>query len=323
MNQPRKLAVVGHGIIGLTTSIRLLQQGHAVDIFSRDPFSQTTSMAAGAYWWPHKAYPQHRVAQWARTTLKEYLVATHNAIPGIFLQEHLRFCIAPDDSSYALEILENWQEIDGALHGIMCDNAYRMELPVIDVPIYMNYLRNLAISAGAHTYIKQINSLITQFGDYDLVVNCSGLGARELALDDLMFPIRGQIVRVSLQKRQSHSTRLIQNADHFTLVLPRTNDCILGGTAQVGDWSLDIRENEIHQILNRCAKLNPEFGNCQILGASVGLRPGREEVRLELELSNDSLPIIHNYGHGGGGFTTCWGCAEDVVRIVASYFDGA
>jgi D-amino-acid oxidase len=43
----------------------------------------------------------------------------------------------------------------------------------------------------------------------------------------------------------------------------------------------------------------------------VGLRPYRPEVRLERDGR-----VIHNYGHGGSGFTLCRGCAEDVVALV-------
>lgn len=53
----------------------------------------------------------------------------------------------------------------------------------------------------------------------------------------------------------------------------------------------------------------------------VGLRPGRPSVRLDVEYINNvngTLPVIHNYGHGGAGLTLAWGCAEDVVQAVAS-----
>lgn len=51
----------------------------------------------------------------------------------------------------------------------------------------------------------------------------------------------------------------------------------------------------------------------------VGLRPGRSEVRLELEteeIGNKQLKIVHNYGHGGCGVTLCVGCAVDATKLV-------
>ena len=51
----------------------------------------------------------------------------------------------------------------------------------------------------------------------------------------------------------------------------------------------------------------------------VGLRPGRQTVRLETELrrhAGRSLRIVHNYGHGGAGITLHWGCAAEAVRLV-------
>ena len=43
----------------------------------------------------------------------------------------------------------------------------------------------------------------------------------------------------------------------------------------------------------------------------VGLRPYRDEVRLEREGR-----IVHDYGHGGAGFTLCRGCAESVAALL-------
>jgi D-amino-acid oxidase len=53
-----------------------------------------------------------------------------------------------------------------------------------------------------------------------------------------------------------------------------------------------------------------------VLEAVVGLRPGRPEVRVELDRSLLPVPVVHDYGHGGAGITTGWGCAQDVVALV-------
>jgi D-amino-acid oxidase len=46
----------------------------------------------------------------------------------------------------------------------------------------------------------------------------------------------------------------------------------------------------------------------------AGLRPYRNEVRVEREGN-----IIHNYGHGGSGFTLAWGCANEVLRLIGHH----
>lgn len=58
----------------------------------------------------------------------------------------------------------------------------------------------------------------------------------------------------------------------------------------------------------------------------VGLRPGRPSVRLELDhlplQGGASLPVVHNYGHGGAGLTLAWGCAEDAAALVQQALGG-
>ncbi|MGH7892417.1 MAG: FAD-dependent oxidoreductase, partial [Thermodesulfobacteriota bacterium] len=51
----------------------------------------------------------------------------------------------------------------------------------------------------------------------------------------------------------------------------------------------------------------------------VGLRPGRTEVRLEIEELPGGRALIHDYGHGGGGFTLSWGCAEEVLKLAEDF----
>jgi D-amino-acid oxidase len=49
----------------------------------------------------------------------------------------------------------------------------------------------------------------------------------------------------------------------------------------------------------------------------VCIRPARTAgVRLEKELVRDAGAIIHNYGHGGSGFSLSWRCAEAVASLI-------
>lgn len=318
----QRVAVIGSGVAGMTSALRLLDSGWQVEIFSREAFPDTNSMAAGAYWWPHKAYPEERVAKWAKETYEEYQQAARDSESGIHFEQHHRFCMDPDDSAYALDLVEEYVRIDGAAFGIDCHEAYRVVLPVIDVPVYMPTLQSEFLSRGGQMHLREIGSPCELFPDFDLVVNCTGVGAREFVGDDEVYPIRGQAVRASRPESLRHSTRIYRLQDEFTLILPRTDDMILGGTAQENDWNREPSDADTESIVQRCTELVPEIAECEILGASVGLRPGRKEVRLELEIVRNNAPLIHNYGHGGGGYTIAWGCANEVVEVARQHFEG-
>lgn len=96
----------------------------------------------------------------------------------------------------------------------------------------------------------------------------------------------------------------------------RSGDCIIGGANEDGSWEREARPADRQTLLDRVARLCPELVNPEILEDKVGLRPGRPEVRVELE-KRSGATVIHNYGHGGAGFTLSWGCAEEVVKLAS------
>lgn len=316
----KRIAVVGQGVIGLTSASRLLDQGYAVDIFSRDSFTETNSMSAGAYWWPHKAYPQRRVSLWSRESYHQYLELKDVPESGVHFEKHYRFCVDPDDCAYVLDIVDHWESIDGADYGVDCHEAFLVTLPVIDVPVFMPHLKSRVEKAGGILITREIDVPESLFPEYDMVINCTGVGARQFVDDPKVYPIRGQIVRASLPEGMKESTRLYRKHDEFTLILPRAGELVLGGTSQEGDWDRRPRESDTGEIIQRCSRLVPRVADAEVLGVSVGLRPGRDEIRLEIDLSNEGGPVIHNYGHGGGGYTVAWGCASEVAELVNAHF---
>ena len=99
-------------------------------------------------------------------------------------------------------------------------------------------------------------------------------------------------------------------------VHPRGQDCILGGTLDLGRWDTDVDEAEAEAILSRCRDIVPALADATVLEHIVGLRPARPTVRLEEDLAPHAARVVHNYGHGGAGVTLGWGCAADVVTLL-------
>src|ERR687894_105915 len=106
-----------------------------------------------------------------------------------------------------------------------------------------------------------------------------------------------------------------------TYVVPRSADCVLGGTAEEGAWETDPDPAVAADILRRCAALEPRLAGAEVIEHKVGLRPGRPEVRLERE-DKSGIPLVHNYGHGGSGVTLSWGCAGEASALVADALGG-
>jgi D-amino-acid oxidase len=193
-------------------------------------------------------------------------------------------------------------------------DGHSFTAPVVEMRIYLGYLMGRFIDAGGYVEHRALTSL-DELVDGRVVVNCAGLGARELVGDASMQPIRGQIARV----RNPGLERFMLdegNPEGVTYVIPRSEDCILGGTADEGEWDTEPDPESAAGILRRCADLEPRLAGAEVLEHKVGLRPGRPEIRLEPEAAAPGPPRVHNYGHGGSGITLSWGCAEETLHLV-------
>ena len=136
--------------------------------------------------------------------------------------------------------------------------------------------------------------------------------SRVLAGDPTTRPVRGQVVVVEQFGLDEWWLAEPGSAGAVpTYVIPRTDDVVLGGTEEDGDWSRTPSSEIADAIVRRATALVPEVAKARILRHKVGLRPARPEVRLERVGD-----VIHCYGHGGAGVTLSWGCADDVARLV-------
>jgi len=300
--------VIGGGVSGLTSAIRLLENGFEVTIVTREHPQETTSAVAAAIWSGHGNNPTNQ--RWSRASLHVFnqmaqdestgvVIARFrdiypHTVPAPWYKNDLDFC-----EKISLEKLP-----DGYVDG------YLMEIPLIQTPLYMTYLLDRFHQLGGELAYRTIESISDLYGEAPLLINCSGVWARYLADDERVHPLWGQVLLV----HAPYLKELLMDDVAFTYIFPRRDGCVLGGVAIPDRWEREADPDVTEDILSRCEKLIPGIRDAEILSQKVGLRPGRDQVRLERE-DVDGHVIIHNYGHGSVGFTLSWGCAEDVLLL--------
>ena len=314
--------VVGCGVIGLSVAVRLREAGLDTRILAAELPPATTSGVAAALWYPYKAYPEDRVLSWGERTFEVFRELSSIPESGVRLREGVEI--------WRNEVPEPWWASAGPeVRRCTADelppgyrDGHAFVAPVVEMPVYLAYLMARFAGAGGSVERRAVASLEEPTKEARVVVNCAGLGARELVGDASMRPIRGQIVRV----RNPGLERFVldeANPDGVTYLVPRSRDCILGGTAEEGAWDTEPDHEVATGILRRCAALEPRLAGAEVLEHRVGLRPGRPEIRLEREQErpDGGVPRVHNYGHGGSGVTLSWGCAEETLRLVGAALD--
>ncbi|MFI5322751.1 MAG: FAD-dependent oxidoreductase [Thermodesulfobacteriota bacterium] len=315
-----KAIVLGSGVSGLTCGIRLLEEGFNVRIAAFNFPPHTTSDIAPAYWYPYKVAPQDSVLKWAEFSYEKFEDLTLLPESGISMTELFKiFDQHVEDPFWGSAVRSYRRAASEELPPGYVDGFVTV-VPRIETPAYMKYLLKSYADLGGE--IKKLDieadSLEELSLDRTLVVNCAGLGGGKLCGDGNTFPIRGQIVRVSnIGLKRVVSVESGRLAPIY--IVPRNEDCILGGTAEENDWNLNIDPDTSDQILKKCMTIEPALAGAEVIGHRVGLRPGRTEVRLETEKLPGGRTVIHNYGHGGAGFTLSWGCAEDVLKLAVEY----
>ncbi|KAH6905310.1 D-amino-acid oxidase [Coprinopsis sp. MPI-PUGE-AT-0042] len=317
------ILVLGAGVVGLTTALKLQLQGNydvliLASILPSDPKSiEYTS-------------------QWAcflRVHQTEYYLPGAPDIPTLqsMPDTHL---------SVAVQLLPEDELIPGAKFGTSFTTI------TIDTPIYLNYLLSSFLAQGGKVLrgaVQHINQVIeggglifsggTSIGPSAeppaAVINCTGMGARFLGgVEDKKIAPWVRFGR-TIYKDETGA---------ITYVIPRrSSDVIVGGTRGENDWYPKPREEITDDILRRGLELCPELASPDVrivrqptiedlrhlvVGVGCGLRPAREGgVRLETEWtegvsSRGRVPIIHNYGHGGSGFQASWGSANVALELL-------
>ncbi len=313
-----EIIVVGAGVAGLSCALELARVGRRVAVWTAAPPDQTTSMVAAAFWYPYLVEPIERVGPWAAVGYERFasIAADLTLGPraGVYMREAIEVFAEPQPDPPWSRYVDMFRHAvpeelpPGYAHGLV------FEAPVIEMGRYLPWLVAQLRRYGVEILARRLDTLAPALAAAPIVVNSTGLGARELVGDAGVYPVRGQVVRRT-RERVDRVVLDEHNRAGISYIIPRGDDVILGGVCE--DHVEDLRENPAQtvEIVERCTKLEPALAATRTLEVKVGLRPCRKQVRLEAEELGDTL-LIHNYGHGGAGVTLSWGCAEEVRALI-------
>jgi D-amino-acid oxidase len=296
-----KAVVVGAGVVGLTAAVCLREAGVAADVVAREAPQDTTSAVAAALWYPYRALPAQRVTAWSAASYEALSALAAVAGSGVRMRAGTEL-LAPDAPD------PWWRDAVPGLERTR--EGLRFVAPAVDMSVHLPWLVGRLRTLGGAIERRHVAALDEL--DADAVVNCAGLGARELAGDASLTAVRGQVVRVTAPGVQEW---LLDQSDpeRLVYVVPRERDVVLGGTAQEGAEDRTADPATTAAIRARCAALVPALRDAPVVGVAVGLRPVRPTVRLEAEGR-----VVHCYGHGGAGVTLAWGCAVEVAALLGA-----
>lgn len=357
------ICVIGAGVSGLTTAIELIRKGHRVTNVADATRDNTTSTAAAAFWYPFwtGVTPDH---SWYRPTwawesfitLNEFVADPATGVTEVQLLEYFDSTMKTADVSEVIEsmwwramprtdfeFLTRQQIPDLTCAGRRFQSGSRIRTLVVNMSCYLRRLEDVFSSLGGTIVDRHLipSDLLRLSKEFDYVVSCCGLGARELVGDENVVPVEGIVVHVK-PANDVRSITLAHTGKIFgrrpVYVVPRGGpnpDIVLGGT--LGErrggyprhfpWPVPEEEwrirGDAERIVRMCSEIEPGLGSpstivSNITSVSVGYRPRRvPSVRLEPQYGGPLAGrLIHNYGHGGGGITLSWGCAREVSKWV-------
>ncbi len=311
--------IIGAGVSGLTTAITLLTMGfQSVEIYADKIHPEINSSIAAAIWVPYKVEPIDRAAHWCAISLKKFDELSNVSETGVtwincsqvFNSENVDF-----DWMKLIKRVASPKYLTQAYKTVITNT-----IPLIDTTIYMLWLLKKFKSLGGVLTIKKVNCFEELYNANTIIINCSGLGARYLAQDENLRSVSGQIIVAECPSGLDYAIGYDEDPKKLTYIIPRkmSNTVIIGGTAIENDEDIATNITVANSVWQRATKLCPLLKTIDksTIKHMKGFRPVRSEVRVESELLEETFPVIHNYGHGGGGFAISWGCADEVCRLV-------
>lgn len=300
---------------GLTTALVLSEAGRAVTVVcDREP-QRTTSAVAGALWGPY-VFDDPRVLEWSLRSLPDLTAIAADPRSGVRITPGIEASREPARPPAWLRSVSGFAPCGPSELPPGFGWGWTYRAPVFDMPVYLGYLMGRLLATGATVRLldSPLRDLDQLLEIAPVVVNCAGLGARDLVGDRQVTPSWGQLVITENPGIEGFFSDFPESEDP-TYWIAHPDHVVLGGMVRHGRSDLRPDPEAAERIVARCAAVLPALGHAEVRELRVGLRPVRPRVRLERG-SHHGAVVVHNYGHGGSGVTLSWGCARQVQSLI-------
>jgi glycine/D-amino acid oxidase-like deaminating enzyme len=255
------VAVLGSGVVGLSTARLLQESGYNVTIYAKDLPPNTTSNVAGGWWSPVTLFDQQfrtpafsdQFAIACRYAFQRYqiMIGRHYGVRWTrsYALSHHPFVTTGDFSPQGVvgSLFPEFRYLDASQTPFRgYEYARQFDTMLIEPPIYLPALTQDFQIAGGKIVVRELHTPAEVASLPEKVVfNCTGLGAKALFNDPELTPVKGQLTFLLPQPEVEYSA-VYGNALYM---FSRQDGILLGGTHDEGDWSLDVNDQVRDQIV--------------------------------------------------------------------------
>ena len=268
--KPGSVAVIGSGIMGLTSARLLQDAGWDVTIYTRDVYRHTTSNVAAGEWGPFGVHDADKSSVAFKSQLEWTARISHHAFTnltgrkyGIRWLEIYTLSNTLYDQYEGSESIADLYTYKGTLgpgeHPFPTTYAQHFVTMQIDPGVFLRQLTEDFQIAGGNFVIRNFGNVSDILSlDEPVIFNCTGLGAAKLFGDENLVPAKGQLVFMPPDPAVDYMT--LDGGQGLLHMFPRSDVILMGGIFKEGDYTTHVEDDETERIVTEHQKLFAEFG---------------------------------------------------------------